>query len=208
MLKAIILDLGGVLLDVYTCPDLITELARITQLEPIAIEELWQKHYDQLLVGNISPLAFLKLLINQYQLKLSPKETLQIWEKSVEVPRSAINYDLINLVLNVRKRSNIKLYILSNMINLSSNDELVQNIKAQFDGYFASYTIGLKKPNPKIFKKLLESIKLKPEECLYVDDDNKYIKVAFELGFHTIHYKNNHELQYKLMSPNFAISRF
>ena len=53
-----------------------------------------------------------------------------------------------------------------------------------------SYEVHRIKPEPEIYRILLEKYELKAEECVFVDDNGKNIQAARELGFRTVHFEN------------------
>lgn len=55
------------------------------------------------------------------------------------------------------------------------------------DGGVLSYELKIIKPNPAIYQALLDQYGLKPEECVFIDDTLKNIIAANELGFYGIH---------------------
>ncbi len=48
--------------------------------------------------------------------------------------------------------------------------------------YLLSYKVGAMKPDPRIWKRLLEYTRLEPKDCLYIDDIEEYCEVARGLG--------------------------
>ena len=56
------------------------------------------------------------------------------------------------------------------------------------------------KPNKEIFEFALNKIKLKPEECLFIDDRYNNIITAKKLGINTIQCKNLTQLKKDLLS--------
>ena len=58
------------------------------------------------------------------------------------------------------------------------------------DGGVFSYQVHRIKPEPEIYRILLEKYELKAEECVFVDDNGKNIQAARELGFRTVHFEN------------------
>lgn len=54
------------------------------------------------------------------------------------------------------------------------------------DKCYLSYELHLSKPQPEIFRFLLESEQLTPTECLFLDDSARNIDTAKALGFNTI----------------------
>ncbi len=54
--------------------------------------------------------------------------------------------------------------------------------------YLLSYKLGVMKPDPRIWEKLLEYTRLAPEDCLYVDDIGQYCDAARRLGMGAFRY--------------------
>ncbi len=58
-----------------------------------------------------------------------------------------------------------------------------------FDDYFVraflSYEMGYIKPDPEIFRKMVHEAAFDPTECLFIDDGKANVEVAAGLGFHT-----------------------
>lgn len=57
-----------------------------------------------------------------------------------------------------------------------------------FDGVICSGLEGVVKPDPAIFRLLLERYGLKAEDCLFIDDSAHNVAGAARLGFNTIHH--------------------
>jgi putative hydrolase of the HAD superfamily len=57
------------------------------------------------------------------------------------------------------------------------------NLETYFDSIVVSDTVGWRKPHPKIFKRFLDSLKVEPEETVYVGDDlYADIRGALDMG--------------------------
>jgi len=54
--------------------------------------------------------------------------------------------------------------------------------------YILSYKVGVMKPDPQIWQRLLYYTRLRPEECIYIDDIEAYCDAAQKLGFRTFCY--------------------
>ncbi len=54
------------------------------------------------------------------------------------------------------------------------------------------------KPEPEIYKLLLERIKFSANEYLFIDDSFPNVKAAQNLGFHAVHFRSPDELETKL----------
>lgn len=82
---------------------------------------------------------------------------------------SAIPQESIELLKTLHKKG-----LLTGLITNTFSDEC-EMIKASplyplFDVTMISYETGLCKPDPQVFKTMIEKLKVKPEECLYVGD--------------------------------------
>ena len=67
------------------------------------------------------------------------------------------------------------------------------NFKRNFDILLNSAELGIKKPDRKIFKVMCEKLKVKPEECLFIDDSTANTNAAQKAGMNALHYDlNNH----------------
>lgn len=51
---------------------------------------------------------------------------------------------------------------------------------------FISGDLGLRKPNPEIYRKALELLKAAPKECVFIDDDPARVDAAAKLGINAI----------------------
>ncbi|KAF9115218.1 hypothetical protein BGX27_008583 [Mortierella sp. AM989] len=73
--------------------------------------------------------------------------------------------------------------------SLSKNGALVMGqdqLKAFFDHYIESAILGLRKPDPAIYKKACEIVGVQPTEVVFLDDIGANLKSAQKVGFTTI----------------------
>ena len=74
-------------------------------------------------------------------------------------------------------------------------------ILSLFDGLVISGYEKVKKPNPKIYYILLERYQVKPDTCLFIDDSEKNVIAAQQIGFSTHHFISEaHLLKYLIKS--------
>ena len=65
-----------------------------------------------------------------------------------------------------------------------------------------SADVGLIKPDPAIFRLLLERIGRAPAECIYIDDNPKNVASAAALGFDAIAFQSVSQLRAALADRN------
>ena len=63
-------------------------------------------------------------------------------------------------------------------------------ITRYFDVALASSEIGVAKPETRAYEIAAERLGVRPDECVFVDDPQRYLDGAQALGMHTILYKN------------------
>jgi 2-haloacid dehalogenase len=67
-----------------------------------------------------------------------------------------------------------------------------------FDGIVVSGDEGVIKPDPRIFRVLLERHRIAPEEAVFVDDNPRNAQAASALGIHGIHFQSPEQLRGEL----------
>lgn len=187
MIKNIIFDFGDVFINLDKNATKVHLAAlghyQITpELESLAIQ------YEK---GLITTSFFLneaeKLLPNTLQSQL-----IQAWNAIIlDFPDHRLSFikDLVN-------HANYRLFLLSNTNELHIQ-KVVEHMgtknylafKACFEAFYLSHEIHLRKPEPEIFKMILESHALKAEETLFIDDTKEHIEAAKNLGITTWHLK-------------------
>ncbi|QHP74106.1 HAD family hydrolase [Bradyrhizobium sp. LCT2] len=62
----------------------------------------------------------------------------------------------------------------------------IAEVMVLFDHVIESAKIGLRKPDPRIYKMMVETLKVDPGNCVYLDDLGVNLKPAREMGMTTI----------------------
>jgi putative hydrolase of the HAD superfamily len=75
----------------------------------------------------------------------------------------------------------------ANAIGSASGRSLyVAEVMALFDHVIESAKIGLRKPDPRIYRMMVEALGVDPRACVYLDDLGINLKPAREMGMTTI----------------------
>jgi putative hydrolase of the HAD superfamily len=75
----------------------------------------------------------------------------------------------------------------ANAMGSSSGRTLyVAEVMALFDHIIESAKIGLRKPDPRIYRMMIEALQVDPAKCVYLDDLGVNLKPAREMGMTTI----------------------
>ncbi|TFF90982.1 MAG: HAD family hydrolase [Promethearchaeota archaeon] len=144
-------------------------------------------------------------LFEMYNLKGNAEEAIDIWYNLLE------DIELFNevpMVLNAIKNKGYNQIIISNI----DNDFLFQRLskfklKDHFDHIFTSESLKSYKPNPIIFKKVLELLELEPEEIIHIGDSQRAdILGAKNVGLPTVYInRKNKNLDNSIPTPDFII---
>ena len=82
------------------------------------------------------------------------------------------------------------------MARSKKKHDAIEKVMSNFEFIIESSKVGVRKPDPKIYKLAYERAKVSPVECLYLDDLGVNLKPAKAMGMKTI----------KVFSPEQAIS--
>jgi 2-haloacid dehalogenase len=185
MIKSIIIDFGGVLID-WNPRHLFRELFDSEYDMEYFLENVcnykWNEQQD----------AGLPFEVAVKGLKAKHPE----YEKMIQ-----LYFDDWEKMLNGEIEENTKLlpvlkkkYGLFGLTNWSTETFPVTRKKFpflnEFDGIVVSGVEKTVKPNKEIYHILLRRFQIEAEESLFIDDNLKNIQTANELGFQTIHYSN------------------
>lgn len=127
--------------------------------------------------------------------EVSYEECLYAWHGYVEyVPQKNLQ-----MLLKLRQLG-YKVCLLSNtnpfMMQWAMSNEFDGNghsMDYYFDNLYLSYKYKYMKPSPEIFKIMLEGQQSSAEETLFIDDGQKNIEAAKELGMKTLFPENNED---------------
>ncbi len=78
------------------------------------------------------------------------------------------------------RRAGLKTGLLSNSWGLSAYP--FDLLRAHFDDLVISAEVGLRKPDPAIYRLAAERLRIAPEECVFIDDLERNVEVARDLG--------------------------
>lgn len=196
-IKSIIFDLGGVVLTNDWFPDNKDFLNSFTDklgTTPDKLNKGWRVAWPAFYQGVTTEDEFWSVLQFVAQVK------------EIDIPFAKDNWrsfqheneNMLDLLLTLK--NNYKLYALS---TLSKEWMDFKRLKYGLDKYFDliiySAQTDFAKPDPEIYRMLLDSIKEDPGECVFIDDTLRNLKPADDLGMFTVLFKNQNSLIEKLI---------
>jgi putative hydrolase of the HAD superfamily len=182
-IEGVLFDIGGVLLGfdhMKSC----RALAVLSGLEP---KEVYKRLFASGLetefdLGMPSELFYKKAL---KALEASPKtlsqETLP-YDRFFEIWGAIFTERVEMRELVAELRGSIRLFILSN--TNKAHYSYIEEHFSWFKGFecFLSFELGLRKPDPAIFKAVIDGMGLSPSSILYIDDIEGHVTAAKEAG--------------------------
>ena len=181
MIKAIIFDIGGVL---------------VQNLDKIILNKIKNKNFKKNYYKYAKKLDSGEITLKQLQ-KIFTKDKLNLYKIYIEAAKkSKIDKKVKSLVFKLNKK--FKIVYLSNTFK---EHYLVRKKQGIFKGFLFginSYNVKMRKPYMIIYKLMLRKLNLKGDECLFIDDRKDNIKTAKKLKINSILFKNYHQLIYEL----------
>jgi len=199
MIKAVIFDIGGVLYSERS-EDLYPELAKIMGCNLNKLYISRGKYNKNAQVSKISATEYLKKIAKDMKIK----EFKKFKENWIKIRLKALKKDSGVEKIIIELKKDYLLGTLTNITSLHQQLRLKKNVYKHFKIKLISCKEKLRKPEIKFYELLLNKTKLKPEEILFIDDENKYLIPAQKLGIKTILFKNAKQLKREL--KRFGIS--
>lgn len=199
-IKDIVFDLGGVIIELDTQ----RPIDRFKEIGVSDADKLLDPYEQKgiflaLENGTIDLEGFRQQLSEHAGKDLSMDDIYYGWMGfMVDVPQEKLDY-----IQQLRK--NYKVYILSN-----TNPVIMRWAKsavfspaglpltAYVDKIYASFEIGLTKPDRQIFDYMIRDAGIIPSETLFIDDGKRNIETALSLGFHTYQPANGEDWRGKI----------
>lgn len=139
-------------------------------------------------IGKISKEEYWKKVLEILKINENPKVLQKIYldgykpiEGTIEIIRKLkVRYKLAYLSDNVKDRAE---YLQAKF-----------DFKKDFDCGVLSHDVGVRKPDPMIYKLVLEKLGIKPEESIFIDDLEISLEGARKVGLKTVLFKNPQQL--------------
>ena len=189
-IKHIIFDLGEVIINVN--PAAVKEYMSkkgVGNMDELHLKLLEGDIYHQLETGKIKPEDFRAAIKDIIDIPVTDEEIDDAWNAMLlDIPRERIKF-------MTRLKSRYKLYLLSNtnIIHWECYDRYFQDnfdypgINTFFTKTWYSHLMGVRKPDPAIFKMVLDDGQFNPSEVAFIDDLKDNVDAAATLGIYPVH---------------------
>jgi epoxide hydrolase-like predicted phosphatase len=195
MIKAVIFDLGGVLVRTEF-PEVRQRLEKRLGLDSGVLGQIvWGgETWDLAELGHITYEEYWRRVGKA--LDLRTQEEIRSFRREY-FSGDRLDGELVSLIKELRNRHRIGL--LSNAPDrLEVWLEENWGIKDLFDAIVYSAKVHVAKPDPSVFHMILKQLAVAPSEALFVDDYPRNIDAALELGMHAIRFTGTKALKQEL----------
>lgn len=190
MVKAILFDADGVVLkkrDKYFSQRLVEDFG--INVPEDKIRHFFSEIYPKIRLGKADLKVEVKKRMRSWGWQKSLDEFLKYWYDY----ENNIDNQVLDFVIDLRQKG-LKCYLASDHSKYRA-DDLMNNVLGQyFDGGFFSGYLGCDKEDKDFYQAVLKKLKLKPEEILFVDDEEENVEVAKKMGMKAIYYQSFSDL--------------
>jgi len=193
MIRAIAFDLGGVF---ATNPPrhVIREIALKTGIDIMDVLKAWNRYWTSFITGKLTEDQFFESIIRELHIEGHRRETIEEYK---ELTRHFISIepDVYNKIVQLKEKLNeerhrFRFALISNTAKewweyLTSDHDF-----SVFDVVVTSFEEKTAKPGEKLFEKLVEKLKVKPTEVLFIDDKASNCDAARGLGMAAYQYQD------------------
>jgi epoxide hydrolase-like predicted phosphatase len=197
MIKAIIFDLGGVLFT-NGQKKFVDYLVKEFSLDKEKVKDIMDegKIGTRYREAKITRDEFWKSVLHELHIEANIDDLEDTWISSYELIEGTRD-----IIQELSKK--YKIYFLSDNVKERANKI---NAKYNFvdwfeDGVF-SHEVGIRKPNPQIYKLVLQKANVEPEEAVFIDDKPHFLIPAKEMGMLTFLFENPEKLRSDLKEKN------
>lgn len=191
-IKAIIFDLGGVLIDFSGMTDVRTMMAKDPGQDAIRPRWIICPTISAFERGEISPDTFASKFVASWDLQIEPDDFISVFQSWIKGTLPGTEQLLTSL------RPHFTLACLSNTNPLHWAQMMHDfDLHAQLDQHFASHLLGRMKPDSYVFTDVCAEMGFAPNEVIFFDDGVENIEGAKQAGL----------CAYQVQSPDAIITQ-
>jgi putative hydrolase of the HAD superfamily len=177
-IKFLFFDIGGILLTNGWGHESREEAAKIFGLDYNEVKELHTFIFNTYEAGSISLDEYLDTVVFNHPREFTREDFKNfMYEQSKELP------DMLAWLKEWKKDCGFRIISINNE-GKELNDYRIKKFKLHecFDAFVSSCEVGIRKPDPKIFRLAMGIAQAQPQEAVYFDDRKMFAIAAGKLG--------------------------
>ncbi|MGN6638929.1 MAG: HAD family hydrolase [Mucilaginibacter sp.] len=177
-INVLFFDIGGILLTNGWGHESREEAAKLFNLDYKEVTELHTFIFNVYEAGSVDLDEYLDTVIFNHPRDFTREDFKKfMYEQSVELPH------MLEWLKKWKKDSGFRIISINNE-GKELNDYRVKKFKLHecFDAFVSSCEVGIRKPDPKIFKLAMGIAQALPQQCVYFDDRKMFALAAQKLG--------------------------
>jgi len=193
-MKAVIFDLGNVLIHY----DAVRAARRFARHANVHFDKVWKHFFTSRIEkaytrGEITTRKFFHHAQDAFKVKVDFATFSHLWNDIFWENKA------MRPVLKKLSRK-YPLYLISNTNALHFNHvkQRFPQVFTHFKKTFPSHEVGSRKPDRRIYWKVLRTIKLRPKETVFIDDMPRFIAAARKVGMKGIRFRSVPQLRKEL----------
>lgn len=181
MIKLLIFDVGGVI-DTFDESMYIGYISQMLNINPIKFRDALIPLLDKLEVGRLSLPYMINVLSKEFKVSKASLE----WDSAFE-RINKVNWDVVKLINRLSRRYRIA--VLTNVSRSRHTVKMERYLKkVRYERIFASCYIGMAKPDPKIYRYVLDKMRVEPNEAIFIDNLENNTEGAKRVGIKSINF--------------------
>lgn len=195
MIDTIIFDIGNVLMDFDYMPFIRRLLGDEETVEKVN-HAIWRtKYWDDLDRGEDTDETLAKMIAAEPEYEKEIRLTFD----SVGECMKRCDY-AVPWIRSLKKQGFRVLYLSNYSPHTMMANPDVLNFVPFMDGGIFSCDVKINKPDPEIFRLLINKYDLIPEDCIFIDDSQQNVDTALDLGFKAIRFTSYEQTEKELDS--------
>ncbi|TAN63451.1 HAD family phosphatase [bacterium] len=200
--SGVIFDIGGVLID-FDHMLICERLAKDCGLTPADVyAKIFtsgiEADYD---TGALSTDEFLSAVCRAITLNMPRAELSEIWCGIFSEKK-----DVTSIIRSIHGKTRLMLLSNTNELHFEYARKKFPVLDSLFEPKFLSFEIGLRKPDPAIYKKVIELTCLNSKDLVYIDDRQDYVDAAQAAGLPSERFTSAENLKKLLLKLDFDLT--
>ncbi|MBS1782558.1 MAG: HAD family phosphatase [Bacteroidetes bacterium] len=201
--KHILFDLGGVLINLdYNRTEQAFVNLGIKNFGEVFSQLKQTSLFDDLETGKITAATFFDELRILSGTNLSDDQITFAWNEML------LDFPVRRLEILQQLRLHYDLVLISNTneIHETAFNKIIKqahgvSLASFFDRYYLSHKIGLRKPDPIVFQRILKDCGFDAKHTLFIDDNAQNVEAAQSVGIQSIFLTNNMTIENDIFKP-------